>query len=331
MRRGVLIFLLINVVVIGFLLHSVWTLLTLLVVDGSQDAILAAELPSPKAGKSSNRPDIIPKIIHQTYANDSIPEVWKGAQKSCKELHKDFEYKFWTDKKARDFIYTEYPWFLDTFDSYPYNIQRADVIRYFILAHYGGIYIDLDDGCNRRLDPMLGYPAWVRRTVPTGISNDVMGAVPNHPFFTRTIHELAKYNRNWILPYITVMASTGPLFLSVMWRHYTNSKPPLGEEVKIMFPPESYGHTWSFFTHHKGDSWHQADVQFIFWMGRNWIFLTILGFALAFVLYFVVYSFYLRPSRQAAHKKSSSPRRKFFFWGKSSRGDYERLENRHEV
>lgn len=38
-----------------------------------------------------------------------------------------------------------YPWFLETFDGYEFPIQRADAIRYFVLAHFGGIYIDLDD------------------------------------------------------------------------------------------------------------------------------------------------------------------------------------------
>lgn len=28
--------------------------------------------------------------------------------------------------------------------AYPYSIQRVDVLRYFLLHHYGGIYIDLD-------------------------------------------------------------------------------------------------------------------------------------------------------------------------------------------
>lgn len=51
----------------------------------------------------------------------------------------------WTNEKSREFIAEEYPWFLDTFDGYKYPIQRADSIRYFVLAHYGGIYLDLDD------------------------------------------------------------------------------------------------------------------------------------------------------------------------------------------
>ena len=53
--------------------------------------------------------------------------------------------QLWTDKKAREFIAAEYPWFLETFDGYTYPIQRADAIRYFVLHHFGGIYIDLDD------------------------------------------------------------------------------------------------------------------------------------------------------------------------------------------
>jgi mannosyltransferase OCH1-like enzyme len=53
-------------------------------------------------------------------------------------------FQLWTNEKSREFIAAEYPWFLETFDGYKYPIQRADSIRYFVLAYYGGIYIDLD-------------------------------------------------------------------------------------------------------------------------------------------------------------------------------------------
>lgn len=270
MRKGVLIFLVINLIVIGVLVRNVWTLLELLVVDGSEDRISRAELPAPNSGSISERPQLIPKIIHQTYINESIPEVWQDAQRSCIELHEDYEYKLWTDKKAREFIADEYPWFLETFDGYQFPIQRADSIRYFVLAHFGGVYIDLDDGCNRRLDPLLSYPAWLRRTVPTGVSNDAMGAVPRHPFFLKVIDALPRYNRNWLLPYITVMGSTGPLFLSVIWRHYINEGSAAAENagIRILFPDEYNNHPWSFFTHHLGNSWHGGDVKLIFWVRK---------------------------------------------------------------
>jgi len=93
MRTKLLIFLLLNVLVLGFLVRQVWTLMSLLVVDGSDDAISRAELPAPNSDMIEKMPQIIPKIIHQTYKNESIPEVWQEAQKSCIEMHKDYEYK----------------------------------------------------------------------------------------------------------------------------------------------------------------------------------------------------------------------------------------------
>jgi len=190
----------------------------------------------------------------------------------------------WTDAKSREFIATEYPWFIETFDNYPFPIQRADAIRYFILAHYGGTYMDLDDGCNRRLDPLLSYPAWVRFTVPTGISNDAMGSVPQHPFFLRVVESLQSYNRNWGMPYITVMYSTGPLFLSVVWKEYISSMRSPAERVRVLMPDEYKGHSWSFFNVVKGNSWHGKDAQTIFWMGKHWMLLTVTGFLLAGVV-----------------------------------------------
>jgi len=284
MRRGLLIFILVNLLILSFLIRSVSTLLSLLVEDAAADAIHRSELPSPNSSLIETRPQIIPKIIHQTYKNETIPEVWREAQKSCIDLHPDYEYILWTNEKSRDFIAAEYPWFLDTFDGYKYPIQRADSIRYFVLAHYGGTYIDLDDGCNRRLDPLLAYPAWVRRTVPTGISNDAMGSVPQHPFFLRTIELLQQYDRSWLLPYVTVMYTTGPLFLSVIWKEYMQEKPSESARVRILMQDEYNRFSWSFFTHHTGNSWHGKDARFIFWMGQHWVFLTIMGFALAGVV-----------------------------------------------
>ena len=147
MRRGATIFVVVTVLVLGFAVHSVWTLLGLLVATGRKDAILRGELPAPNSGTINDRPQLIPKIIHQTYINASIPAVWQEPQQTCLDLHPDYEYKLWTDKKSREFIAAEYPWFLETFDGYPYPIQRADAIRYFVLHHFGGIYIDLDDVC----------------------------------------------------------------------------------------------------------------------------------------------------------------------------------------
>lgn len=329
MRKGVTIFLLVTVLVLGFAVHSVWTLLGLLFATGREDAISRAELPAPNSGAISERPQLIPKIIHQTYKNESIPEIWQGPQQSCLDLHPDYEYKLWTDKKAREFIAAEYPWFLETYDAYPYPIQRADTIRYFVLHHFGGIYIDLDDGCNRSLDPLLAYPAWLRRTVPTGISNDAMGAIPRHPFFLKAIDSLPDYNRRWPLPYITVMATTGPLYLSVIWRHFTGQNPQGNDRVRILFPDEYNNHSWSFFTHHLGNSWHNNDVKVIFWLGKHWLLVTVIGFVVGFSLLGCIYKIFVM-NKQNSPSKSRFGYSRIPFYRRISQKDIE-LDDRHQV
>ena len=313
MRKGTKVFIFVNFVVICLLVNAFSTLIALLSEDGAVHAIPAADMMRPSEDHTDrNDRQVIPRIIHQTYVNDSIPSQWVPSQRTCIDLHPDYEYKvscphtplsiprtercaderdqqLWTDTLSREFIQTKYHWFLETFDSYPYPIQRADAIRYFVLDHHGGIYLDLDDGCARRLDVMLEYPAWLRRTLPTGISNDAMGSIPHHPFFERVIQSLERYANNYGMPYITVMSSTGPLFLSIIWKQYMSEERPVKDHVRVLMPPEYRNNAWSIFYIATGNSWHGKDAQTIFWMGKHWMLLTFSGFAVAGVVLTVMF------------------------------------------
>lgn len=182
----------------------------------------------------------------------------------------------WTDASSRKFIAEHYPWFLDTFDAYTYPIQRADAIRYFVLHYYGGVYLDLDVGCLRPLDPLLVFPVILPKTIPVGVSNDLMFSEKGHPFMAQTIHNLVTFDHNWILNYPTVMFSTGPMFLSAQYGIYTASHPISSEtlgEVRIL-PKSLYGKNaqlfeapHSFFSHFYGSSWHADDAAFIGFLG----------------------------------------------------------------
>ncbi|KAI5949445.1 CSH1 [Candida theae] len=277
-----------HVILVVYLLYLSFDLLTLLHDDSYADALIDYELNSQKLDK----PQLIPKIIHQTYKNENIPEIWKPGQQACIDLHEDYQYILWTDEMAREFISEEFPWFLETWDKYPYNIQRADAIRYFALYHYGGIYIDLDDGCERRLDPLLTVPAFVRKTIPTGISNDVMGSVPNHPFFLKAMESLKNYQRNWLVPYITIMISTGPLFLSVIWKQYKRWGVPEAGKVRVLMPQNYKGYQYSFFAIAPGSSWHMSDANFIKSLANHLVLAVIGGFCIALVILGIEYLFY---------------------------------------
>jgi mannosyltransferase OCH1-like enzyme len=93
LRRSVVIFLIIQTLIIIFLVRSVFTLLTLLTETGDADAITHGEIPAPNSTAIEKRPQLIPKIIHQTYINATIPERWREPVQQCLDIHKDYEYK----------------------------------------------------------------------------------------------------------------------------------------------------------------------------------------------------------------------------------------------
>ena len=132
-----------------------------------------------------------------------------------------------------------------------------------------------------------------------------MGSTPGHPFFVEVIESLPKYNRNWLSPYVTTMASTGPLFLSLIWRHYNEIDHPESERVRILFPDSYMSHSWSFFSHHVGNSWHKADARLLFWMSQHWAQLTLVGFMVGFVVISALWFAYNRAFGASGSKNYS--------------------------
>lgn len=185
----------------------------------------------------------------------------------------DYEYMLWTDKTSREFVQAHYPAHLHMYDNYKYPIQRADSIRYLILHHFGGIYMDLDMGCRRRMDLLLkgDWDVLLPITKPVGVSNDLLAATKKSAFFEQTVNGLAAFNHHFVTNYPTVMFSTGPMFLSAQFSIWRSTHAP--HLVRVL-PKALYGKNapaskvpHSFFTHFYGSSWHADDSGFIIWLG----------------------------------------------------------------
>jgi mannosyltransferase OCH1-like enzyme len=113
---------------------------------------------------------------------------------------------------------------LTTYHNYCYLIQRVDALKYFILHHYGGVYMDLDVACRRPLDPLLHSPAWFPEASPLGVNNDLMAARPGHVIFEKLIKGLPASDRNWGSPYLTFFWLTGPEYVSGVLRTWVEMR-----------------------------------------------------------------------------------------------------------
>jgi mannosyltransferase OCH1-like enzyme len=248
---------------------------------------------------TSNETTKIPRIIHQTYKSANIPSNWIETSKSCKEMNPSYAHFLWTDITAREFIYRNYPWFLPIYDSYPYPIQRADAIRYLVLQHFGGVYIDLDIGCRRCLDPLLNSSIWFPQTRPYGVSNDVMASIPGHPLMMKLALDLLDRHASYLPPYLAVFWTTGPMYVNHIlapWLQYAdvtdhsiNTLPlkQARDSDLVILPPQFYDRTeYSFFRHVPGSSWHGPDAVLMKWIFRHLGKLSLLVLSLSGLLLF---------------------------------------------
>jgi hypothetical protein len=89
-------------------------------------------------GHSNSIPAILHHIILGNQTLDTVRKDWQDARQTCLDLHPGWEVHTWTDEKARALVDTKFPALKETWDSYPYLIERVDALRYMVLHEFGG-------------------------------------------------------------------------------------------------------------------------------------------------------------------------------------------------
>jgi len=100
---------------------------------------------------------MIPKIIHQIWfqGEDKIPEKLKKYNEECKKVNSDYENYIWDDAMIQRLLKDHYPNYLQTYNAFPLMIQKIDFAKYVILYHHGGIYIDMDVRCLKKVSSLI--------------------------------------------------------------------------------------------------------------------------------------------------------------------------------
>ncbi|KAG8624086.1 hypothetical protein KVT40_009062 [Elsinoe batatas] len=211
-----------------------------------------------------------------------IPTTGSNAPTECRKSNANFEIIIWNSTAARNLLVDHYAWFIPTYDNYHYPIQRVDAFKYFVLWHFGGIYMDLDITCRRSLEPLVHFPAWFPKAQPFGVNNDLMATRKHHPIMRRMIESLYSRDKSLIFPYLTIFWSTGPQFTSDMvktwWRDIgavvtgtVHGKENDMDSIYVL-PLPFYSEEYSFFGHSPGGTWHGSDVAVVLWfVERPWL------------------------------------------------------------
>lgn len=191
---------------------------------------------------------MIPKLIHQTYRDYELPEIYALCAQQMRALHPDYTYKFWTDDEMYAFMHTEFPTYWSKFSALPRVIMQVDMFRYFLLYKYGGIYADLDYYMLRPLDGMLTGKELVLPVdceaadgTPLCVGNCIFASRPQHPFWKKLMDSLFTIDRSAADFDVDNNVDksefgTGPAFVYAMWRTYS------ADDASIYLPPRHLFH-----------------------------------------------------------------------------------------
>lgn len=191
---------------------------------------------------------MIPKIIHQTYKEvNNLPPVYKKCQTKVKQLHQDWQYRFWTDNSMYAEVKESFPELYPVFMKLPRKILQIDVFRYCLMWKYGGLYCDLDylfrkpfDLTDKEIVLPISRSPRISETLRFG--NSIFASVPQHPFWKLLLDDIINNPQHlMVVTDSDVMDSesgTGPGFVTHMY--YTcpeKIRETITTPLKMLFHP----------------------------------------------------------------------------------------------
>ncbi|WP_374444098.1 glycosyltransferase [Stella sp.] len=188
----------------------------------------------------------IPRILHFTWRTPDIPARYRPFFDGWARHHPGWAVRLWTDADLRDFVARHDPGFLPIFDAYPDPIERVDTGRYLVLAHLGGVFVDLDLECFQPIDALLDGESLVLGLEPDshgealkatrrGITRipcpTFMASTPGHAFWSDVRAALPIARRA-----ADPLDVSGPFLLSRVLARYRGSDPVRVLPSETLYP-----------------------------------------------------------------------------------------------
>eukprot|EP00040_Diaphanoeca_grandis_P013832 m.69896 g.69896 ORF g.69896 m.69896 type:complete len:389 (-) comp24151_c1_seq1:49-1215(-) len=163
---------------------------------------------------------LIPRIVHQTWYESPMEHPGKYYEASLLQTNwadaADWTYMFWDDEKAISFLKEHFvPDVVDTFTALIPPAFKADVLRYCLLYHFGGVYSDIDvklmdsvktnsadktfgPGLNSLFGPEISFavPGEPGHSPSCGAWNGLMAASPKHPYVELALKQAILHVKN---------------------------------------------------------------------------------------------------------------------------------------
>ena len=133
---------------------------------------------------------MIPKLFHHVWVANDRPLSQRNAEniKTWQHHHPDWVFQMWGDADLPA---------LGPLETYYRQASspamKADILRLEFVRRFGGVYIDVDFGCRRPIDPLLLDCDAFAVSVNQGAASAIFGARPHHPFLEELIDSVPQW------------------------------------------------------------------------------------------------------------------------------------------
>jgi len=151
----------------------------------------------------------IPRVLHIVWIGRSAqPESLAGYVSKWKELMPHWTVRLWTNEDLNENEVR--PEVLAKINEAEKGTQKADILKYYIVEKYGGVYVDADVEPVKCLDPLLYMSDLVichdNEVTWAYIAVGFFAASPNHPVLSKAVELCLNAELNTDAPHLT----TGP-------------------------------------------------------------------------------------------------------------------------
>jgi len=192
----------------------------------------------------------IPKIIHIMWVG-SLPPPQECID-SWWEMHPNWTHMLWDDEKVAGFQFQNQ----HVIDQSPFLSGKVDIMRYEILKHFGGVFIDADALCLKSLEEgnfleKQAFSCYINEALSERVATGYMGFTKGYPLLDGLIERISqiketefdtKRNNCWII--------TGPEF---MRKAIEDTDDPIYLYPSVTFCP----------VHHSGvraENWKEVEI-----------------------------------------------------------------------
>lgn len=202
-------------------------------------------------------------ILHQTWKTHDVP-VSMDYRESWRKHNPDLAMNLFDNEECEAFVkwvdslHDDGCKWLETYKALPHDIMRADMFRYCVLWHLGGIYADLDVECLGPMDA-LSTPGvhLIEEKLHHGFTVGpylMASSEPGHPFWKHVLemvvarvkqlvgnhwHDADDKKRHSI-----ILNSTGPYLLTDAYRTFSGFTGTIHTEASLGVKHHAVGSWW---------------------------------------------------------------------------------------